>query len=67
MELSVNDGNDCATFVVFGREMLKLTKHDAAALALDEVYYLHCNAFVIIIYYRKPSSNSCKNNTYPIV
>ena len=33
----VDGGNDNANFVVFDREMLKLTKQDAAALTLDEV------------------------------
>ena len=37
VELLVDDGNDNANFVLFDREMLKLTKQDAAALTLDEV------------------------------
>ncbi|CAN7094343.1 unnamed protein product [Brassica rapa subsp. narinosa] len=37
VELLVDDGNDNATFVVFGREMLKLTKQDAAGLTLAEM------------------------------
>ncbi|KAF2589207.1 hypothetical protein F2Q70_00039675 [Brassica cretica] len=37
VELLVDDGNDNATFVVFDREMLKLTKQDAAGLNLDEI------------------------------
>ncbi|KAL0900348.1 hypothetical protein Bca101_084309 [Brassica carinata] len=32
VELLVDDGNDNATFVVFDREMFKLTKQDAAGL-----------------------------------
>ncbi|KAF2598627.1 hypothetical protein F2Q68_00009222 [Brassica cretica] len=34
--LAVDDGNDSATFVVFDKEMTKLTQQDAAVLALDE-------------------------------
>lgn len=44
VELLVGDGNDNATFVVFDREMLKLTTQDAAGLTLDEV----CNLFLEI-------------------
>ncbi|CAN7109956.1 unnamed protein product [Brassica rapa subsp. narinosa] len=36
VELAVDDGNDNATFVVFDKEMTKLTKQDAAVLALEE-------------------------------
>ncbi|CDY40309.1 BnaA10g27590D [Brassica napus] len=38
VELAVDDGNDNATFVVFDKEMTKLTKQDAAVLALEEVF-----------------------------
>lgn len=37
VELCVDDGVDNATFVVFDREMVKLTKQDAAGLTLTEV------------------------------
>lgn len=37
--MSVDDGNDNATFVVFDKEMLKLTKKDAATLTVDEVCF----------------------------
>ncbi|KAF3496315.1 hypothetical protein DY000_02054307 [Brassica cretica] len=37
VELLVDDRNDNATFVVFDREILKLTKQDAAGLNLDEI------------------------------
>ncbi|CAN6935385.1 unnamed protein product [Brassica oleracea] len=37
VELLVDDGQDNATFVVFDKEMLKLTKQDAAALTLNEI------------------------------
>ncbi|XP_009134460.2 uncharacterized protein LOC103858789 [Brassica rapa] len=37
VELAVDDGKDSATFVVFDKEMNKLTKQEAAVLALDEV------------------------------
>ncbi|CAF1929120.1 unnamed protein product, partial [Brassica oleracea] len=36
VELSVDDGNDNATFVVFDREMLNLIKKDAATLTVEE-------------------------------
>ncbi|XP_013644582.1 uncharacterized protein LOC106349195 isoform X1 [Brassica napus] len=36
VELAVDDGKDSATFVVFDKEMTKLTKREAAVLALDE-------------------------------
>ncbi|KAH0870838.1 hypothetical protein HID58_077860, partial [Brassica napus] len=36
VELAVDDGKDSATFVVFDKEMTKLTKQEAAVLALDE-------------------------------
>ncbi|WZZ45747.1 hypothetical protein YC2023_042006 [Brassica napus] len=37
VELSVDDGNDNATFVVLDREMLNLIKKDAATLTVKEV------------------------------
>ncbi|KAJ4882033.1 Uncharacterized protein Rs2_39088 [Raphanus sativus] len=37
VELCVDDGVDNATFVVFDREMVKLTKHDAAGLTPNEM------------------------------
>ncbi|KAL0897983.1 hypothetical protein Bca101_081944 [Brassica carinata] len=37
VELCVDDGVDNATFVVFDREMVKLTKQDAAGLTLTEM------------------------------
>ncbi|CAG7900509.1 unnamed protein product [Brassica rapa] len=37
VELLVDDGNNYATFLVVNKEMLKLTKQDAAALLQDEV------------------------------
>nr|ABD65046.1 hypothetical protein 26.t00107 [Brassica oleracea] len=36
VELAVDDGKDTATFVVFDKEMTKLTGKEAAVLALDE-------------------------------
>ncbi|CAG7874529.1 unnamed protein product [Brassica rapa] len=37
VELLVDDGNNYATFVVFDKEMLEMTKHHAATLFLNEV------------------------------
>ncbi|KAG2282357.1 hypothetical protein Bca52824_053577 [Brassica carinata] len=37
VELVVDDGADNATFVVFDKEMVKLTKQDAAGLTVDEM------------------------------
>lgn len=37
VELAVDDGKDSAAFVVFDKEMTKLTGKEAAVLALDEV------------------------------
>lgn len=39
----VDDGNDNATFVLFDREVLRLTKQDAAGLTLDEMNGGHGN------------------------
>ncbi|CAH8334076.1 unnamed protein product [Eruca vesicaria subsp. sativa] len=39
VELSVDDVNDSVTYVVFDKDIDKLTKPDAAAMALDEVCY----------------------------
>ncbi|CAH8298151.1 unnamed protein product [Eruca vesicaria subsp. sativa] len=39
VELSVDDGNDSVTFVVFDKDIDKLTKPDATAMALDEICY----------------------------
>ena len=39
VELSVDDGNDNATFVVFDREMLNLIKKDASTLTVEEVCF----------------------------
>ncbi|KAG2251129.1 hypothetical protein Bca52824_081265 [Brassica carinata] len=36
VELAVDDGKDSAMFVVFDREMTKLTKQEAVVLALEE-------------------------------
>ncbi|KAF3555722.1 hypothetical protein F2Q69_00015454 [Brassica cretica] len=36
-ELAVDDRKDCATFVVFNKELTKLIKQDAATLALEEM------------------------------
>ncbi|KAJ4906942.1 Uncharacterized protein Rs2_10600 [Raphanus sativus] len=38
VELAVDDGKDSVTFVVLDKEMSKLTKQDAAVLALDMVH-----------------------------
>ncbi|CAN6891264.1 unnamed protein product [Brassica oleracea var. botrytis] len=43
IELLVDDGNDNATFVLFDREVLRLTKQDAAGLTLDEMNGGHGN------------------------
>ncbi|XP_013590735.1 PREDICTED: uncharacterized protein LOC106299146 [Brassica oleracea var. oleracea] len=37
VELAVDDGKDSAMFVVFDREMTKLTKQEAVVLALEEI------------------------------
>lgn len=39
VELSVYDGNDNATFVVFDIEMLSLVKKDAATLIVEQVCF----------------------------
>ena len=39
VELSVDDGNDNATFVVFDIEMLSLIKKDAATLIVEQVCF----------------------------
>lgn len=38
VELSVYDGNDNATFVVFDIEMLSLVKKDAATLIVEQMF-----------------------------
>lgn len=51
VELSVDDGNDNATFVVFDMEKTKLTKRDAADMGHElYVFLFHLHATFVYIY-----------------
>ena len=43
----MDDGKDRAMFVVFDKEMTKLTKQEAVVLALEEVFFVYRNTFKI--------------------
>ena len=45
VELLVDDGENYATFLVLDKEMMKLTKQDAATLLDDEVSFLTIHLF----------------------
>ncbi|KAH0898326.1 hypothetical protein HID58_047894 [Brassica napus] len=76
VELSVDDGNDNATFVVFDMEKTKLTKRDASDLG-HELNYQHVlksllernNTCHFIYFHIKPSylHQSSSNNQAPVV